>query len=176
MPTPCPPSPAAIPDGPELLTLEQRSRRQGSGIGTGDLAGVWRLDALWSKRGAAPLTGAAALLRSLQASLAIEVDSQGELHLRNSVQLGPLQLRFLGPGQLRGRRPLLVFCFERWQLGWGRQVWAAGALAKPAPQRQPFFALIACGQTSNGEAAQHWLAARGRGGGLALWRRSGSPD
>lgn len=159
------------PTGPELLALEQRSRRQGSGIRAAELAGVWRLDQLWSKREASPQGGAAGLLRGLQASLAIAVsggDGAGAatLQLRNSVQLGPLQLRFLGPGELRGRRPLLVFSFSCWQLAWGERVLASGQLAAPAPQRQPFFALIACNAGSS-----PWLAARGRGGGLALWRR-----
>jgi hypothetical protein len=37
------------------------------------------------------------------------------------------------------------------------------AIPSPAPQRLPFFALIARDPSG-------WLAARGRGGGLALWR------
>ena len=47
-------------------------------------------------------------------------------------------------------------------------------LPKPAETKLPFFALIASGSTrgsssgTNGE--ERWLAARGRGGGLALWR------
>ncbi len=161
------PNPTA-PTGEELLALERRSRQQGSGISAADLVGVWRLDQLWGKRGASPQAGAAALLRGLQACLAIEAESGGGLRLRNSVQLGPLELRFLGPGLLRGARPLLEFRFESWQLGWGERRLAGGALAPPEPRRMPFFALIACGHTA-GEG--RWLAARGRGGGLALWRR-----
>lgn len=169
------PSPAEPPGGAALLALERRSRQLGSGISATELMGEWRLDQLWSKREARPQEGAAGLLRGLQASLAIEpgdADSlqQGNgLNLRNSVQLGPLQLRFLGPGMLQGRRPLLVFCFTRWQLVWGERVLASGQLAAPAPQRQPFFALIAC-STGDNASGTAWLAARGRGGGLALWR------
>jgi len=170
-PPPLPPA-APLPGGPELLELERRSRRQGAGIGSAELAGEWRLDQLWGKRDAAPQPGAAALLRGLGACLAIRLESDpaggsATLQLRNSVQLGPLQLRFLGPGDLRGRRPLLVFRFERWQLLWGERLLAGGTLARPAPRREPFFALIACGHGDGGP----WLAARGRGGGLALWRR-----
>ncbi len=161
------PNPTA-PTGEELLHLERRSRQQGSGIGSAELVGVWQLDQLWGKRDASPQASAAALLRGLQASLSIEADNGGRLQLRNSVQLGPLELRFLGPGVLRGRRPLLEFCFERWQLGWGTRVLANGRLAAPERRRRPFFALIACSQ-AGGDGA--WLAARGRGGGLALWRR-----
>ena len=161
------PNPTA-PTGEELLRLERRSRQQGSGIGSAELVGVWQLDQLWAKRDASPQASAAALLRGLQARLSIEADNGGGLQLRNSVQLGPLELRFLGPGVLRGRRPLLEFGFERWQLGWGTRVLTSGRLAAPEPRRRPFFALIACSQ-AGGDGA--WLAARGRGGGLALWRR-----
>lgn len=180
------PPPAEPPHGAALLALERRSRQLGSGISATQLLGEWRLDQLWSKREAIAQEGAAAVLRGLQACLAIELadadavnnsqqvgDSlrlRNGLHLRNSVQLGPVQLRFLGPGALRGRRPLLVFHFSLWQLVWGERVLASGQLAEPAPQRQPFFALIACSAEANaGNPA--WLAARGRGGGLALWRR-----
>ena len=167
------PDPAPIPDGPQLLELERRSRQLGSGIGAAELAGTWRLEALWSKRLAEPQTSAAALLRQLQASLCIAAPQQpGEpprLELRNSVQLGPLQLCFVGPGELRGRRPLLAFQFTRWHLSWGHRLLLQGALAAPAAQRQPFFALIACGQACHGGGPCRWLAARGRGGGLALW-------
>jgi hypothetical protein len=40
------------------------------------------------------------------------------------------------------------------------------SLPKPAPNKQPFFALIGSDTTTDGVK---WLAARGRGGGLALW-------
>ncbi len=140
------PNPTA-PTGEELLHLERRSRQQGSGIGSAELVGVWQLDQLWGKRDASPQASAAALLRGLQARLSIEADNGGRLQLRNSVQLGPLELRFLG---------------------WGTRVLANGRLAAPERRRRPFFALIACSQ-AGGDGA--WLAARGRGGGLALWRR-----
>lgn len=183
------------PDGAALLALERRSRLLGSGISTAQLVGAWRLDQLWSKQEAQRQEGVAALLRGLQACLAIELGDAGEpapllpsssapsssapsgsgpLQLRNSVQLGPVQLRFLGPGALRGRRPLLVFHFRRWQVLWGERVLASGQLTAPAPQRQPFFALIACQATDNGHGTA-WLAARGRGGGLALWQRQPKP-
>jgi hypothetical protein len=90
----------------------------------------------------------------------------GELTVLNSVQLGALQLRFSGSGNLRGRRPLLEFWFDQLELRLGRQsLWSQAISRQPQPRRRPFFALIArSGATENG-----WLLARGRGGGLALW-------
>lgn len=159
------------PDGAMLLALERRSRSHGSGVTAADLVGAWRFDRLWSRRGAEPQPGAAALLRSLQACLVIEAGSAGQLRLCNSVRLGALQLRFEGPGELRGRRPLLVFRFERWQLLLAGRVLLQGSLAPPPERRQPFFALIGHGRTEAADQpAIAWLAARGRSGGLALWR------
>jgi hypothetical protein len=154
-----------------LLALERRSRSHGSGVTAADLAGAWRFDRLWSRRGAEPQPAAAALLRGLQACLVIEAGDAGQLSLCNSVRLGVLQLRFEGPGELRGRRPLLVFRFDRWQLLVAGRVLLQGSLAPPPERRQPFFALIGQGRTeAAGQSATHWLAARGRSGGLALWR------
>jgi hypothetical protein len=171
-PNTAPPQSSQLPDGARLLTLEDHSRRHGSGVTAADLVGAWRFDRLWSRRGAEPQPGAAALLRSLQACLAIEASGEGQLRLCNSVRLGALQLRFEGPGELRGRRPLLVFRFERWQLLLAGRVLLQGSLAPPAQRRQPFFALIGQGRSEvAGQPATAWLAARGRGGGLALWQR-----
>jgi hypothetical protein len=79
------------------------------------------------------------------------------------VNLGPLELRFRGTGRLVGRRPLLQFSFQELQLSLGGLVLLRRTLPELPPQRLPFFALIARDPSG-------WLAARGRGGGLALWR------
>lgn len=154
------------PDGPAILELERRSRSQGSGLGVADLEGAWLLRQLWSRRQARPLA-AAALLRPLAATLELHPGDDGELAVANSVQLGPVQLRFEGAGELRGRRPLLLFWFERLQLRWGERVLVQKALQRPMPRKLPFFALIASERQGDGA----WLVARGRGGGLALWQR-----
>jgi hypothetical protein len=171
--------------GPELLSREAEARRLGSGITPEAITGEWWLQQLWSREGQEQ-AAAASLLRSLSACLAITPvpvadGSAGlelrNLELRNSVRLGLLELRFTGPGRLSGRRPLLRFHFERMQLLWaGKPFWQA-SLPPPSAAKEPFFALIAT-QPGNGaeRARQHsegeaggWLAARGRGGGLALW-------
>jgi hypothetical protein len=105
------------------------------------------------------------LLRAVQARLEIGVGEagEGELALCNAVSLGPLELRFRGVGHLQGSRPLLQFSFQQLQISLGGRVLFQKAIPSPAPQRLPFFALIARDPSG-------WLAARGRGGGLALWR------
>ena len=171
MPTPQPPAPAAtsLPDGPALLTLERLSRKEGSGLRVADLIGRWRLDQLWGKGSSRPSALSAALLRSLAARLEISKGATANhLRLATAVNLGALELRFDGEGQLQGRRPLLVFWFERLQLRLGAMVLLERTLPSPKEKRMPFFALIAAERTGEG-----WLAARGRGGGLALWRLEG---
>ena len=167
-------SSAVLPSGEQLLRREAQARRHGSGIRAESLIGEWWLEQLWSRDGAEQPTSAA-LLRSLGASLAIagSKENAGEipnsstaLTLRNRVRLGALSLQFSGPGWLAGKRPLLRFRFERMAVLWGeRELWHS-TLPAPAEQRLPFFALIAGEQSGD----QGWLSARGRGGGLALWR------
>jgi len=160
------------PSGAELLALERQSRAHGSGVGLSELVGCWRLEQLWSKAEAKPLGGPAALLRQLQASLTIATASESPplqsgqpVSVHNSVQLGPLQLQFRGHGSLQGKRPLLQFWFEELEVRLGqRAIWRQPINRRPQPKRLPFFALIGC--------QANWLAARGRGGGVALWRRS----
>ena len=165
MPSPGP-SPA-LPDGAALLALEDGARRRGSGLGITQLCGCWRLEQVWPKGAAAPSALNGVLLRGLGARL--EIAAAGDaaagpapLQLRNAVRLGQLELCFHGSGWLQGRRPLLLFSFERLELRLGSWRVLSRALPVVPPRRQPFFALIARGEG--------WLAARGRGGGLALWQ------
>ena len=161
-----------LPNGKDLLAAERLSRQKGSGLTPEVLGADWRLDQLWGKqRTAPPMAPAAALLRSLKATLAIRPGTQPtSLRIHNSVQLGMLTLHFEGPGQLTGRRPLLVFWFEKLEVHLGSWLLIQRALPKPAEAKLPFFALIASGTTARTNGEERWLAARGRGGGLALWR------
>ena len=169
-----------LPNGPDLLAAERLSRQEGSGLTPEALGAEWRLDQLWGKqRYAPPMAPAAALLRSLKATLSIRPGTQPtSLRIHNSVQLGTLKLLFEGPGQLTGRRPLLVFWFEQLEVRLGPWLLIQRVLPKPAEAKLPFFALIASGTSSGSSSGsssgtnreERWLAARGRGGGLALWR------
>jgi hypothetical protein len=160
----------ALPDGEALRRAEVTARAQGSGVGAGDLPGLWRFDQVWPRKGGESSGAAAGLLRALQASLEIvPAAAEQAMALRNRVRLGALELCFEGEAELVGRRPLLRFWFHRWQLRLGDRNLLERPLAKPPERSLPFFALIARGTDGAGGA---WLAARGRGGGLALWRRA----
>jgi hypothetical protein len=161
MPTSSPGS-IELPSGAALRELERRVRRGGTSLVASDLQGTWLLDQVWPQGSEHPSSFSAALLRGLRATLEIRME-EGALMLCNSVRLGALELRFRGPGQLVGSRPLLQFRFETLELTLAGRRLLRRALPAPRPQRMPFFALIA-------RAPEGWLAARGRGGGLALWR------
>jgi hypothetical protein len=153
-----------LPTGPQLLALEQQVRRQGTGLKPIDLVGCWQLQLVWPKGRIESNQLSSTLLRSLGARLIIATASsvEGGLTIANVVNLGSLQLRFDGSARLIGKRPLLQFSFSHLEFRLGGTVLLRRALAPVASQRLPFFALIA--RDRNG-----WLAARGRGGGLALW-------
>lgn len=152
------------PTGSELLELELAARHAGTGLVARDLEGCWQLNQVWPKGQEQPALFSGAALRAFGARLELSHVAE-DFVLSNCVSLGVLELRFRGRAQLVGRRPLLAFHFEHLELSFaGRQM-----LCKPLPQpsssqRQPFFALIARHQDG-------WLAARGRGGGLAVWRK-----
>ena len=156
------PRPCEHPSGETLLALEQGVRHGGTGLKASDLIGCWQLDQVWPKGSPRPSSFSGLLLRGLGARLEIAAAGEG-LRLRNAVNLGPLELRFQGLGQLVGSRPLLEFSFERLELHLAGRCLLQRTLPSPAPRRLPFFALIA-------RSPEGWLAARGRGGGLALWR------
>lgn len=151
----------------ELLHLEQQARRSGSGVEADALQGCWQLELVWPKGQQRASAFSGWLLRGLSARLEIGVDPQGLL-LSNAVNLGAVELRFRGRGRLEGKRPLLLFSFEQLQLSLGGWRIVERTLPAPAPQRMPFFALIHRDPSG-------WLAARGRGGGLALWRLADDP-
>lgn len=163
---------APLPDAEALLTLERHCRAQGSGLSADQLLGPWQLEQTWAKGQTEPAATSSWLLRTLAAQLVIDAGPEpGQLRLSNRVTLGVLRLQFSGQGQLQGRRPLLIFWFERLQLQLGRLTLLDRAIAKPPSAKLPFFALIGRGQAADrqGSGARQWLAARGRGGGLALW-------
>ena len=145
-----------------LLDLEKQARRRGSGLTTKELLGDWQLNTVWPKgrNEANALSGW--LLRRIGACLEISNGGNDRLQLRNAVSLASLSLQFTGPGELRGRQPLLMFQFEQVELTLGRLTLLKRELPKPESGREPFFALIS-------RSTDGWLAARGKGGGLALW-------
>ena len=149
-----------------LLDLEKQARRSGSGLTASDLMGYWQLKTVWPKGQTEANAFNGWLLRSIGACLEIRGESADGLQLRNAVNLSGLTLQFTGPGELNGRQPLLKFRFEQVELLLGRFTLLKKKLPAPEEGREPFFALIS-------RSPEGWMAARGRGGGLAFWTLRG---
>ena len=148
----------------QLLQLEIQARAQGTGIQEQDLVGCWLLQQVWAKGSNSFSVINSTVLKAIGARLEIAIVLK-EIQLCNVVNLGNLELRFIGKAKLQGKRPLLLFEFNHILIKFGRYVLFQRLLPAPVSTRvMPFFALIT--RDSNG-----WLAARGRGGGLALWKK-----
>lgn len=163
-----------LPTLKELLAKERIVRHNGSGLAEADLRGSWILEQIWSKRSESPDQLSSTMLRSLGARLEIGTPQNADCFiLKNSVRLGALRLQFEGNAKLKGRRPLMFFQFEHLKILLGQWTLVDVRLPPADSKRLPFFALIASGPAdgSSNQAGQTWLAARGRGGGLALWLR-----
>lgn len=148
-----------------ILALEATAKKRGSGIVHQNLNGVWRLQHTWTGKGTNPLPGTDFLLRSLGARLELK-GSGTDWEIVNQVMAAGVELRFEGGAQLKGKRPMLIFRFETVKLLLAGRILLERKLPEPPSRRMPFFALIA--MADNGG----WLAARGRGGGLALWDKT----
>ena len=159
----------SLPRLEELLKFELASKKAGSGIQFDALIGLWKFVYVWKQGTDKEDLLSSSLLRLFSASLELKKNQASEqlsrFEISNSIQFGPLLLSFIGSGELKGLQPLLPFFFERIELKFGRSVLISRSLVVPDEINRPFFALIAM------EEDGRWLAARGRGGGLAIWLR-----
>jgi len=97
--------------------------------------------------------------------------SPGRLEIGNQIQFGSLLFKLTGPAQYLGKKNLLAFDFTYMQLLlFGRAVYSGKFRSGKATAKDfynqpiaklPFFAFFL--------VTEDFIAARGRGGGLALW-------
>ncbi len=159
-------APYGISNINELLELEKLARKDGSGIELGSLIGLWRFLFVW-KNGEEKIDSiSSSLLKFFSASLELKnIKLSEKFCISSSIQFGALSLRFMGSGYLQGSQPLLMFYFERIELVFGTSILFSRDLVIPKENNFPFFALISMDENKK------CLAARGRGGGLAVWIR-----
>ena len=158
-----------LPSLNELLELERLAKKTGSGIDYNSLIADWKFISVWKKESDKEDLLASSLLRLFLATLELKEDlnedSPNKYEITNSIQFGSLLIRFVGSGELKGSQPLLPFYFKIIELKLGSKVLLSRSIQTPDTKNRPFFGLISIEE--NGK----WLAARGRGGGLALWLR-----
>ena len=154
----------------EIKNLESISKKEGSGIGYGDLIGTWKFNFVWKKGSKEIDNISSSILQVLSAKLELKkTNSQNNIvdyKIKNSVSFGILSIIFYGQASLKGTRPLLPFFFENLIINIGNFTLVNKPLKKPEEKQMPFFSLIAISKEKN------WMCARGRGGGLAIWIKS----
>ncbi|MDF5725672.1 MAG: hypothetical protein PUP91_35545 [Rhizonema sp. PD37] len=166
-----------------LLYAEKATKQQRLEYPFPSLLGKWRLCFVTGtrkvkKRGGivlgkgfyVPKFARAHILFSPSTQALDSTPTQGEIG--NQVQLGSVSLKLLGPAQYLGKKNLLAFDFTNMQISlFGRVIYTGQIRGgkqeldfenKPIG-KLPFFAFFL--------VTEDFIAARGRGGGLALWIR-----
>ena len=158
-----------LPSIERLLELEKKARVEGSGIEYESLVGLWRFNSVWKQGTDKEDSISSTLLQVLSASLELKKDSKDDekklFTIVNTIKLGLLSLKFSGEANLERKQPILPFSFNCIQIKLASLTILKKSLPSTESKKRPFFALIAMGQNGN------WLSARGKGGGLAIWRR-----
>ena len=156
-----------LPSLDKLKELEKKARAEGSGIEFESLLGNWKFNSVWKQGSDREDSVSSTLLQVLSASLELKKDTQNQeedkFTISNAIKFGLLTLRFTGDANLERKQPLLPFSFNCIHIKIASLTILKRSLPAPDKKNRPFFALIAV--DSNGR----WLAARGKGGGLALW-------
>ena len=158
-----------FPDIKELKLLEKNSQKNGSGIVYEELLGIWKFQYVWGKGSDEIKNIPSSILQVLSAKLELKKKNkqdQPNFEINNSINLGLLNIIFIGSAELKGLRPLLTFYFEKLRINIGKFPIFDKQLQKPKDKKMPFFSLIGI------STKDKWMCARGRGGGLAIWVKS----
>ena len=161
---------ASFPSLEKLLKLEKKARIDGSGINYDSLLGLWKFNSVWKQGADKENTISSTLLQVLSASLELKInpkESENELFtIVNSIQFGLLSIKFIGIANLERKQPLLLFSFNCIEIKLASIKVLKRSLPTTEQKKRPFFSLIAI------DSKGKWLSARGKGGGLALWKRN----
>jgi hypothetical protein len=162
-----------------LLKLEQAAKQNRLVIPQASLLGSWRLCFSASKQAkyqsGQPVGSGFYIPKWAIARITFATSdaSEAPLSIANELNMGPLQMRFTGPARYPGKKNLLAFDFTEltvkclgarvYRGAVGSKKRAGQVFADVAIAQLPFFAFFA--------ATEEFIAARGRGGGLAIWAR-----
>lgn len=168
------PKPAEVVSA--LLAAEKQSKKAKERYNYDQFVGTWRLGFVSGtktiRKGpkATPIKRPGAG-RFLPSFAKIEITYTAEGTVKNAVNIGPLQLQLTGPTQFRSNTSSLAFDFTHLTANIGTLTVYEGSLrggearnqafAQASLKDQAFFKFFLVSQTC--------LAARGKGGGLALW-------
>ncbi len=179
--TPTAPPPAAKAVVEALLRAEKIAKQTQVRHTYSQLLGTWRLGFITgtkrSRQRAGVILGAGRFLPSwvkIHLSYSQSESSQEQGTVQNSVEFGPLQLVLTGPTQFWSKMNILAFDFTRMKVSlFGLKLYDGyirGGQNREAHfweqslKEQAFFTYFLVQNQS--------IAARGRGGGLALWTKA----
>jgi hypothetical protein len=169
------------PDGKTLtaalLATEKAAKLTRRSLPLGSLLGTWRLCFSAGKKAkfqSGEPQGNGFYVPKLaiaRITFARSEASEDSLVIKNELQIGPLTVRFTGPARYPGKKNLLAFDFTHLELQcFGLTIYSGKVGKRDEPSfaatpiaKLPFFAFFA--------ATDEYIAARGRGGGLAIWIR-----
>jgi hypothetical protein len=161
-----------------LLQAEKIAKQSPVNSDFAQLQGQWQL---WFatgtrkiRRGGIKLKQGYYIPRIAKAQISFSTTETGAETIGNQAQIGWIQLKFSGPARYQTKKNLLAFDFTQLQICLaGTSIYSnyiRGGAAKEQAFSQtsiaklPFFAFFLI--------CDRFIAARGRGGGLALWVRS----
>ncbi|MBW4566434.1 MAG: hypothetical protein KME32_36380 [Mojavia pulchra JT2-VF2] len=164
-----------------LLAAEKATKQQRLTYNFESLLGKWRLCFATGtrkvrKRGGIVLGKGIYMPKFAAAHICFSASSEQDLgkgEIGNQVQFGPVLLKLTGPAKYLNKKNLLAFDFTQMQISLFHRVVYNGQIRSGKVQNQdfhtqpiaklPFFAFFV--------VTEDFIAARGRGGGLALWIR-----
>ena len=158
-----------LPSLSEIVNLEKIAKKEGSGISSEELMGIWKFQYVYKKSSGEFDNLSSTLLQVLSATLKLTKKNSenydNNFEIQNSIKFGLIYIIFSGFANLKGKRPLLPFFFNNLKIKIGNFSLIDKQLKKPETNKMPFFALISLNKIDN------WMCARGKGGGLAIWLR-----
>lgn len=165
-----------------LLAAEKASKQRRLQFPFRSLSGEWRLCFVTGTQkrpqGGITLGKGFYLPRLGRAVIGFTPEAETSIgQISNQVQVGPLALRLTGPARYLDKKNILAFDFTQIQFCFGQMAlgplsfrggWDTTAAFATVPIAQlPFFAFF--------WMTDDLIAARGRGGGLAIWIREANP-
>jgi hypothetical protein len=163
-----------------LLALEKQAKKEKHRLNYGQLLGTWRLGFITgtvkTRQRAGTVMGAGRFLPKFVAiRLKYETTDveRGTGTVENSITCGALRLQLTGPTQFWAKTNSLGFDFTHLKITLGGLSLYSGEMRGGASRNAAFYAETLKDQAffTYFWATEQAIAARGRGGGLALWTR-----
>jgi hypothetical protein len=155
-----------------LLQLEKARKADRSQFPSSSLMGNWRLYFVTPKKvklGDRRLSGFY-LPSFIPAAISFEPNPDGSIGITNQITIGLISLTLTGPARYDEKKRLLAFDFTHLEVSILGQKAYQGKF--PGPRQGKNFAEISIGRLpffSFFQVTDRFVAARGRGGGLAIW-------